>query len=283
LRIDPKGDQISTFGELGPLKWKWHGGAVSAIDGCIYAVPCNHPQVLKLDPITDEISFIGRPDSQPQKYYGGVEAPNGLIYGIPNCADSVLCIDPRTGETENFGKLSPEPFKWHGAALGLDQCIYCIPSHADRVLRIDTQTNTASLMEDPIAPGSYRPQGKYKYGGGMVSPKGDIYCFPSDADQVLKIDPTSERVIPIGPRFRHHNKWQNGFLGSDNCIYAIPCNMDSVLKINCETDEVTTLQLPDGQRKGFEKWEGGVVDLEGNLWCMPQHAKHVMRITPASA
>ena len=28
--------------------------------------------------------------------------------------------------------------------------------------------------------GLWRPNGKYKYGGGIVAPSGAVYCFPSD-------------------------------------------------------------------------------------------------------
>ncbi|MEJ2681045.1 MAG: hypothetical protein P8144_06050 [Gammaproteobacteria bacterium] len=282
LRIDPSRDHVSTFGDLGHEKWKWHGGVTAQIDGNIYAIPCNHPQVLKIIPATDEVIFLGRPDGTRQKWYGGIEAENGCIYGIPNCSDRVLKIDPASGEVSTFGVLSQAPYKWHGGVRGLDGCIYAIPSHADRVLRIDPRTDTAELMGDSILPGMYRPQGKYKYGGAVVGVNGSIYCFPSDADQVLKIDPMAERVYAIGPRFYHHNKWQNGYLASDDCIYAIPCNMPSVLQIDCTNDHVTTLRLPDAYKQGFDKWEGGVVDPRGCLWCMPQNSKRVMKIEPRS-
>ena len=33
---------------------------------------------------------------------------------------------------------------------------------------------------------------------------------------------------------------------------------------------------------GDEKWEGGVVGNDGVLYCMPQHAKHVLKVDPGS-
>jgi len=280
IKLDLLDDTVHLFGDFGPQKWKWHGAVVSSIDQAIYCIPCNHSQVLKISTQDDACHLIGPHFETKLKWYGGLEAPNGCIYAIPNCAQSVLKINPKTGSVSEFGDLGEDPFKWHGGVLGLDGNIYAVPSHTDRVLKIDTHLDQVSLIGDKILPGSYRKKGKYKYGGAVVGPNGCIYCLPSDADQVLKIDPVSEEVQCIGPAFHFHNKWQNGYLASDNCIYAIPCNMDAVLKIDCMTDTVTTLALPQMIQKGFEKWEGGVVDAQGSLWCVPQNSKHILKINP---
>ena len=38
--------------------------------------------------------------------------------------------------------------------------------------------------------GTWRPNGKYKYGGGVVAEDGAIYCFPSDValDTIIGMD-----------------------------------------------------------------------------------------------
>eukprot|EP00968_Pinguiococcus_pyrenoidosus_P007255 scaffold482_cov247-Pinguiococcus_pyrenoidosus.AAC.4 len=89
--------------------------------------------------------------------------------------------------------------------------------------------------------------------------------------------PETESCKVIGQYFRNmKNKWQNGFMGSDGCVYGIPQNWPGVLRIDMETEEVTAL----GEYEGKDKWEGGVVDREGNLWCMPLRAKKVLRVAP---
>lgn len=34
--------------------------------------------------------------------------------------------------------------------------------------------------------GSWRPNGKFKWGGAVHGPDGAVYCLPSDADRVLR-------------------------------------------------------------------------------------------------
>ncbi len=62
--------------------WKFHGGAISPHDGCIYAIPQTSRRVLRIDPITEQCSFVG-PELQGRcKWYGGVVGKtDGAIYG----------------------------------------------------------------------------------------------------------------------------------------------------------------------------------------------------------
>jgi len=102
LRIDTKTDEVSVIdipyeeyfdNELLEEKqteayqerhtpWKYHGGAISPADGCIYAIPQSAKKVLRIDPKTDKVSFVG-PDLPGRcKWYGGVVGKtDGAIYG----------------------------------------------------------------------------------------------------------------------------------------------------------------------------------------------------------
>lgn len=62
--------------------WKYHGGAISPHDGCIYAIPQSSKKVLRIDPKTEKCSFVG-PDLDGRcKWYGGVVGKtDGAIYG----------------------------------------------------------------------------------------------------------------------------------------------------------------------------------------------------------
>ena len=62
--------------------WKYHGGAISPADGCIYAIPQSAKKVLRIDPKNDRCSFVG-PDLVGRcKWYGGVVGKtDGAIYG----------------------------------------------------------------------------------------------------------------------------------------------------------------------------------------------------------
>ena len=293
LKIDPVTQNVTTFGGPFPGSWKWHGAVLSPEDGAIYCIPCNAEEVLRIVPGGDITALRrsdgGGPLAGKQKWYGGLLGLDGCIYGIPNCATAVLRVDPRTQEVSTFGEadLPDTPFgdqkyKWHGGVAHPNGYIYGVPSHSDCVLKIDPATQSVTTFGGPIASGTYRPDGKYKYGGAVIGSNGAIYCLPSDADQVLKIDPDTEEVTLIGPAFDDcHNKWQNGYLAADGHVYAIPCHAEAVLRICCDTDEVTTVPIEDGFEKGYEKWEGGVVGGDGCMYCVPQASKTVLKITPA--
>jgi len=266
--------------------WMYHGGAL-APDGCIYCVPCNATNVLKIVP-GPEPQFItfGELPAMRQKWYGGVLAADGAIYCFPNCSDTVLKIIPGDEpEAITFGSVPAGGWKWHGGCLGSDGNVYGIPAHADEVLCIEPGPSPSLRMfGGPIGTGTFRPEGRYKYGGGILAPNGAIYAFPSDADRVLKICPIDsedpEPVKTIGPSFDTvDNKWQNGFVGRDGNVYAIPLNADGVLQILPRSDEVCTI----GSFPGKDKWEGGVEGDDGALYCMPLRAKGVMRIEPGPA
>ncbi|CAJ1373457.1 unnamed protein product [Effrenium voratum] len=294
LQIEPGTGRVQLIGPVFKGDWKWHGGVLAA-DGCIYAIPCNAQSVLKISP--GQVGTIC--DNSPVlrgrcKWYGGLLGCDGCIYGIPNCAESVLKIDPQTQEVMTIGpKFTQGGQKWHGGVVGKDGCIYGVPSHAEAVLKIDPRTATVSTIGKPIESGVWRPNGKYKYGGGVVAGDGTIYCLPSDADFVLKVVPETEEVTTIGPRFEGHNKWQNGFVGRDGNVklgggwvlslttsrYAIPCNAPGVLQIVCRTGQVNVLPIEMENALLQDKWEGGVV-AKGDMYCMPQNAKKVLRIAP---
>jgi hypothetical protein len=62
--------------------WKYHGGAISPQDGCIYAIPQTSRRVLRIDPITEKCSFVGPELEGRCKWYGGVVGnTDGAIYG----------------------------------------------------------------------------------------------------------------------------------------------------------------------------------------------------------
>lgn len=73
--------------------WKYHGGAISPHDGCIYAIPQSSRKVLRIDPSSDTCSFVG-PDLVGRcKWYGGVVGKtDGAIYGSKFCVFFTLCI-----------------------------------------------------------------------------------------------------------------------------------------------------------------------------------------------
>ena len=64
--------EVGDCGSAGGL-WKWHG-AVVGHDNVIYAVPQKAERVLRIDPSTDSVSFIGDRFEGENKWAGGVVA-----------------------------------------------------------------------------------------------------------------------------------------------------------------------------------------------------------------
>ena len=104
-------------------------------------------------------------------------------------------------------------------------------------LTSETHVTDYHLFREGISPTWEDPKnrngGKYKFGGGVVDhAHGAVFCVPSDAGAVLRVDCATETVAALGegalPRMK--NKWQNGVVGpSDGCVYAIPADAPCVL------------------------------------------------------
>lgn len=149
------------------------------------------------------------------------------------------------------------------------------------MLKINTTTDEVSFIGEPLRGSKKRPDGKYKFLGGVNGDDGNVYCMPADSDHVLKIDVRAQTVSYIGETLEfeeiNHTKWQNGFMGKDGCIYGIPLNGRTILRIDIKRQSVSVVAGPYMQ---LGKWEGGVVDRNGDLYCMPLCHKHVLRIAP---
>ena len=74
-----------------------------------------------------------------------------------------------------------------------------------------------------------------------------MYGIPSNADSVLKVDPTTGEVTEMckGQLPEGQNKWYGGIRGPDGAIYGIPYNAECVLRIIPETQSVELVgELP---------------------------------------
>lgn len=273
-------------------EWKYHGGSVCPMDGCIYTIPQSATYVLKIDPATDECTLFGDTEIPGRyKWYGGVVGKqDGAIYGIPHSSPSVLRIHPTEGVTLHGNYIGGH--KWHGATAAPDGTIVCVPANADSVLCIVPASPEPKLIEigdvTVLKSGRHRNDTKYKFLGAMAGPDQKVYCFPCASERVIAIDTSTLTVAEIGPNIYDknlerlcQNKWQNGvFIPKHNCILAIPLAAESVLKIdfNSNTTEptVSTWKLPLPYR-GLSKWEGAVV-ASGVVYTVPNNHKAVLRI-----
>jgi hypothetical protein len=144
--------------------WKYHGASVSDYDGCIYCIPQAAERVLKIDPRTDEMTFIGPAFPGVNKWYGGLLLRDGGIYGICQNARGILRIDPKTQECTVHGDFPEGHYKWHRAVKHTDGNLYCTPAHADQVLKIEPGiVPKLTLLGEKIRTGEHRSDNKYKF------------------------------------------------------------------------------------------------------------------------
>ena len=267
-------------------KWKYHGAAVSDHDGCIYCIPQFAEHVLKIDPKTDKMEFIGPAFEGVNKWYGGTILSDGAVYGICQNSTGILRIDPKTQQCTVHGNFPEGHYKWHGGVSHPNGNLYCIPAHADSVLKVEPgKEPKLTLLGSDLRTGEHRTDGKYKYLGGAVS--GDyVYLFPSDADYVLEINTTTDKVREVGPNLRElesmrNNKWQNGFTAFDGTVYGIPLKGNTVLRIrpNLKLGE-PDVNCIGGPYSGLNKWEGGVTAQNGDMFCIPLNHQCTLRIRP---
>lgn len=80
-----------------------------------------------------------------------------------------------------------------------------------------------------------------KWVGGVLGPDGKIYGIPTNATDILIIDPVAGTATrsAMGATLTDTAKWRGGVLGPDGKIYGIPYNATDILKIN------TAVSLPD--------------------------------------
>ncbi|KAL7544607.1 hypothetical protein ACHAWF_007981 [Thalassiosira exigua] len=310
LKIDPESSRVTTFVTGPPIPnveegWLYHGGNLSS-DGYVYAIPASAPRVMKIDPRLETTEYIGPEFPGKAKWYGGIEGCDGCIYGIPHNATGVLKINPGTQEVTVLaeGSLTEGLWKWHGGLASSDGSkIIGFPNNADSVLVVDVPKQAVYTVGDSsvLRSGYHRiPQdGRYKYLGGALSSNGKLaYLFPCDAEYVLRFDMKTDEIELVGPHLTEgENKFQNGFVGSDGAIYGIPQRASGVLRIippgvkrygsderelPNEREYVDVMYCGDDMVSCKDKFEGGVLGMDGKIYCIPLRAKAFVNIVPAN-
>ena len=276
-------------------EWKYHGGNISPVDGCIYAIPQSAHYVLKIDPVTDLCALVGPKLEGKYQWYGGIVGKqDDAIYGVPHNSPHVLRIHPVDGVTLH-GELEGGLHKWHGGAAASNGVIVCVAANADSILCITPSSPQPliTLVGDAtiVQSGRHRSDRKYKYLGATAGPDGRVYQFPCAAEHVLVVDTVNMTAHQVGPNIYDsnmerlcQNKWQNGvFLPKQNCIFGIPLAAESLLQIDFKRltvggdPTISTWPIPAPHRN-MAKWEGAVVAPNGVAYSIPNNHKALLRI-----
>ena len=262
--------------------WKYHGGTISPHDNCIYAVPQYSKKVLRINPVTEECSFVGPNFEGRCKWYGGVIGnTDGAIYCIPQNAEGVLRIDASgvnyNGEVDHdsngFIPSSPEArvlvtthgdyplglHKWHGAAASADGTIVSVPNNADNVLCIKP------------APSAMYPTPDTK---SETTPEPEIYILEGQ----------SPGDVATG-RHRDDGKYKylGAMAGNDGHVYCFPSGSERVLQVNT-VKRIARSVGPNLRDSGMEplfqnKWQNGLTNVkEECVYAIPLGAETVLRI-----
>jgi hypothetical protein len=134
---------------------------------------------------------------------------------------------------------------------------------------------------------------RYKYLGGALTLDGKAaYLFPCDAERVLRIDCRTDELSLVGPLLLDGtNKFQNGFVSKrDGCLYGIPQRATGILRIvpagtteGVEEDHVDIMDCGPDLIGVKDKFEGGVMGADGNIYCIPLRSKICVKVVPAGS
>lgn len=234
------------------------------------------------------------------KHLGGVLDPSdGCIYGVPANSKAVLCIYPTDDKGYQMKAIPLPPqaadchFKWLRGIMAHGY-LWAIPSWADSVLCVDVDAfwGRRALEEGkemvqllPLPPAHPTGMVWQWHGAGINKEKTAIYCIPSNAQSVLKVDVLTKTTSLINidvdatqyPNLRldDTNKWYGGILGDDNAVYGVPYRTCAVLRIDCNTDTATVVGPDYGC--GLYNWHGGI-KVNGKIYAHPSHADTVLVI-----
>jgi len=163
------------------------------------------------------------------------------------------------------------------------------------MLVVDTRQGRVYTVGDDsiLKSGRHRiPQdGRYKYlGGALTLDERYLYLFPCDAERVLRVDTHTDELQLVGPDLLDgENKFQNGFVGQDGCLYGIPQRAAGILRVTPpgyegvgkdEEEHVDLMYCGDDMVGTKDKFEGGVMGVDGSMYCIPLRARTCVKIIP---
>lgn len=224
------------------------------------------------------------------KHLGGAFDPEtGSIYGVPANSKCILCLQP-VWEDNTVSHYTPsvialppqiaeQKMKWLRGIVH-NGCLWAIPSWASAVLCVNLVTHQVELL--PLPQQIQAQQNPWQWhGGGMNPSKTAIYCIPSNAQQVLKIDMITKQTSLVDIDISAYpemdlsipNKWYGGIAGKDGCIYGIPYRAGAILQIDDQGARCV------GPFYGLNKynWHGGIC-VNGLIYAHPSHANTVLVI-----
>jgi hypothetical protein len=187
LKINTVTDKVTTIGpklESGRHRipqdgrYKYLGSAMGQ-DGIVYMFPCDAERVLAIDPVTDNVKYVGPYFLGTDKStYKKGEAPPLVVEKVKGVIKSITYV----GEN-----------KWQNGFAARDGCVYAIPQRAPGILRIVPSHDPQQEAEVGLV--LVAEKGHEKYEGAVMGADGCIYCIPLRAKKIVKLVPGGAKVI----------------------------------------------------------------------------------------
>ncbi len=303
LIIDPVAGTaiLSNMGASINSTRQWRGIAKGS-DGKLYCAPHVASGILIIDPVagTATVSTMGAAMTS-SGWSGIAEGADGMLYCAPYNATNILRINPGAGTATNItlGADLSGVAKWTDIALGGDNKLYCAPYNAADILVIDTAGSSASR-------GVLGATDVQFHGSIAKGSNGKLYLPPFGNNDVIIIDTGVATNSTMGSDFDESTEGFIGFWGAaansiDSRIYAPPGYMQetsdpdaymSILVVNPSAS--TALRTTRGANlvgavrsppPGIspDLWAGVAEGDDGNMYCAPYNAEHVLKIHPLSA
>jgi hypothetical protein len=280
VKFNPLDKSLTEIGpDLGDGGLKWMCG-VLANNSSIYCAPYCAEHVLKIDTIqgtVETLDDVELPEMGECLWLSGALAPDNCIYYMPFYARRIMRLNPDNDTLSSAGDdLGRGWGKYSGTVVGKDNHVYGIPYYAKRIIKFDpTNSDTTSTVGEEVN------QLGFNCGNGVFGGDGSIYAA-NDEGQVLKVDATHNNYIWIGDGIYSGRRqgWGDPIIGVDKCIYWPPSSANRVLKFDPETQQLPWLVGDDLLGQGCEKWNGGALAPDGNIYCIPCNAIQILVIDP---
>eukprot|EP01047_Picozoa_sp_COSAG01_P033608 COSAG01_NODE_2481_length_7603_cov_4.629398_11_plen_651_part_01 len=187
--------------------------------------------------------------AQYNQWGAAVLAPNGNIIGIPRANEKIIVVSPGSPPTVREFGLGPFSLstteKWSDGVLAPNGHVYCVPYSYNDVLVLNPIAETFVFNGCPSSVKCDQLQAQAsRWSGGVLAPNGKIYGVPLRSTKVLLIDPGTQ---------------PSGFSAPHATVTP-----DAMQVASTATD----------------KWEGGVLAPNGQIYCIPMGANSVMIIDP---
>ena len=183
-----------------------------------------------------------------------------------------------SNNVSNSSSIPIGSYRNGGACLSLTGNVYFGP-FAGTTTKINPYTDSISYISTP---------GNYGYGGMVCANNGKIFMLPwTSASTILIIDTlNNDRVSYLDASGIITSSSHRGLVNYNNFIYAIPHNSDSILRIDPNTNNIfidisgiNTTNYPS-LISNSNKFSGGVVGSDGNIYCIPSSAARALRFNP---